>query len=99
MLDFPSAELLSISDHASKIVLSLSTKVYRAIDINIIGLINSLLQIEEAEDNFERLINLFNASLIRQGRHLAKSDQIIVQPVRETKLTREQMIEKVSVSQ
>ena len=69
------------------------------VDINITELIKSLLQIEEAEDNFERLINHFNASLIRQGRHLLaskKSDQIIVQPVRETKLTREQMIEKVS---
>ena len=56
-------------------------------------------QIEEAEDNFERLINLFNATLIREGRQLLdnkKSGQVIVQPLRETKLTREQMIEKVS---
>ena len=63
------------------------------------GIIKSLLQIEEAEDNFERLINLFNATLIREGRQLLaskNSEQIIVQPLREAKLTREQMIEKVS---
>ena len=58
-----------------------------------------MFQIEEAEDNFERLINLFNATLIREGRQLLanrNSNQIFVQPLREAKLTREQMIEKVS---
>ena len=62
-------------------------------------LIKSSLKIEEAEDNFERLINLFNATLIREGRQLLankNSNQIFVQPLREAKLTREQMIEKVS---
>ena len=58
-----------------------------------------MFQIEEAEDNFERLINLFNATLIREGRQLLanrNTNQIFVQPLREAKLTREQMIEKVS---